>query len=153
MAKLSVMDLAFFLTETDASPKHVGGLLMFRKPAKAAANYVEQVVAEYAGNINEIRAPFNQIIKFSRFSAPQWQVDNQFNIENHVFFHTLSGNDFRDSLYAEVSELHSIRLDKSRPMWEMHDFKASMTNALRSTPSSTTPTRTALPCPHGWSIA
>ncbi|WP_344931507.1 wax ester/triacylglycerol synthase family O-acyltransferase [Zhongshania borealis] len=123
MAKLSIMDLAFFLTETDASPKHVGGLLMFRKPTKADAGYVEQVVAEYAGNINEMRAPFNQIIKFSRFSAPQWQVDSQFNIENHVFFHTLAGHDFRESLYAEVSELHSTRLDKSRPMWEMHVFQ------------------------------
>jgi len=120
MAKLSIMDLAFFLTETDASPKHVGGLLMFRKPAKAAANYVENLVAEYAGNISEIRAPFNQIVKFGTFTAPQWQTDSQFDIENHVFFHTIGGDDFRESLYELVGELHSIRMDRTRPMWEMH---------------------------------
>ena len=120
MAKLSVMDLAFFLTETDASPKHVGGLLMFRKPAKAPANYVEQLVDEYAGNIDEIRAPFNQIIQFSAFSAPRWKCDLDFDINNHVFFHTISGDDFRESLYDLIGNLHSVRMDRARPMWEMH---------------------------------
>lgn len=120
MAKLSVMDLAFFLTETDASPKHVGGLLMFRKPAKAPANYVEQVVEEYAGNVDEIRAPFNQIIQFSAFSAPRWKCDLDFDISNHIFFHTIEGTDFRESLYELIGDLHSSRMDRARPMWEMH---------------------------------
>ncbi|WP_295877290.1 wax ester/triacylglycerol synthase family O-acyltransferase [uncultured Zhongshania sp.] len=120
MAKLSVMDLAFFLTETDASPKHVGGLLMFRKPANASESYVEQLVNEYAGNIEEIRAPFNQIIQFSAISAPRWRCDLDFDINNHVFYHRIEGHDFRESLYDLIGDLHSIRMDRSRPMWEMH---------------------------------
>ncbi|WP_269619771.1 wax ester/triacylglycerol synthase family O-acyltransferase [Zhongshania sp. BJYM1] len=120
MAKLSIMDLAFFLTETDASPKHVGGLLMFRKPNNAPANYVEQLVDEYAGNIDEIRAPFNQIIKFSAFSAPHWMSDTNFDIANHVFFHNIDGSDFRECLYDLVGNLHNIRMNRERPMWEMH---------------------------------
>ncbi|MGJ8687803.1 MAG: wax ester/triacylglycerol synthase family O-acyltransferase, partial [Spongiibacteraceae bacterium] len=63
MAKLSLMDLGFFVTESDASPKHVGGLLMFRKPEKAAKDYVETLIQEYVGDTNEITEPFNQIIK------------------------------------------------------------------------------------------
>ncbi|CAA0094312.1 putative diacyglycerol O-acyltransferase tgs2 [Zhongshania aliphaticivorans] len=120
MAKLSVMDLAFFLTETDASPKHVGGLLMFRKPAKPVVNYVEKLVEEYAGNIDEIKAPFNQIIQFSTFSAPSWKCDVNFNINNHIFYHTIDGDDFRESLYELIGTLHSVRMNRERPMWEMH---------------------------------
>jgi diacylglycerol O-acyltransferase len=120
MAKLSIMDSGFFLTETDASPKHVGGLLMFSKPAMAAADYVEKLIEEYACNIDEIRAPFNQIVQFSIFSAPRWVCDNNFDINNHVFYHQIEGDDFRDSLYELIGNLHSVRMDRSRPMWEMH---------------------------------
>lgn len=120
MAKLSIMDLGFFLTETDASPKHVGGLLMFSKPATAADDYVEKLVEEYACNIDEIRAPFNQIIQFPIFRAPSWECDKNFDINNHVFYHQIDGDDFRDSLYDLIGNLHSVRMDRSRPMWEMH---------------------------------
>lgn len=120
MAKLSLMDLAFFITETESSPKHVGGMMMFRKPAKAGADFVETAVREYVGGNDDIRAPFDQVIKFSRFSAPQWQQASQFNVDDHVFFHTLEGDDFRDSLYPLIGELHTPMMDREKPMWEMH---------------------------------
>ena len=68
MTKLSIMDLAFFLTETEDSPKHVGGMMMFRKPAKAGADFVDKAVREYVGSNEDIQAPFNQIIKFGGLS-------------------------------------------------------------------------------------
>jgi hypothetical protein len=46
MAKLSMMDLAFFLTETEASPKHVGGMMMFRKNNNAPDNFVNTAFME-----------------------------------------------------------------------------------------------------------
>ncbi len=120
MAKLSLMDLAFFLTETEASPKHVGGMMMFRKPPKAGPDFVEKAVREYVGCNADIRPPFNQVVKFSTFSTPSWQDAADFNIEDHVFSHRLEGRDFRESLYELIGELHSPKMERDRPMWEIH---------------------------------
>ncbi len=120
MAKLSIMDLAFFLTETEASPKHVGGMMMFRKPANAGADFVKKAVMEYVGSEKDVRPPFNQVICFKRFSAPSWETDNNFDIQNHIFFHQLEGDSFRDSLYKLVGELHSPVMSREKPMWEIH---------------------------------
>ena len=42
MSRLSFLDLAFFLTESEASPKHVAGLSLFKKPPGSAANWVHK---------------------------------------------------------------------------------------------------------------
>ena len=47
MSKLSLLDLGFFIAETEASPKHVGGLLIFKRPAKSAAAFVKNLYEEY----------------------------------------------------------------------------------------------------------
>ena len=120
MSTLSMLDLGFFLTETDASPKHVGGLMIFRKPSAADTNFVRDVLADFIGDVSDIRAPFDQIIRASLFKPPHWHSDPGFNIDEHVFFHRLKGEDFRDELYSLVGELHSLRLDRSKPMWEIH---------------------------------
>lgn len=120
MAKLSLMDLGFFVTESDASPKHVGGLLMFRKPEKAAKDYVETLIQEYVGDTNEITEPFNQIIKFSAISLPHWETAADLKVEDHIFFHQVEGDSFRDAVYELTGKLHSPKLDRERPMWEIH---------------------------------
>ena len=120
MTKLSIMDLAFFLTETEASPKHVGGMMMFRKPAKAGPDFVDSVVREYVGSNDDIRAPFNQIIKFGGLSAPRWVNAPDFDIDDHLYHHQLDGDDFRDELYMLVGQLHSPKMERDKPMWEVH---------------------------------
>ena len=120
MAKLSIMDLAFFATETEASPKHVGGVMLFRKPANAPAGFVESAVRDYVGCADDVQAPFNQLIEFGRFSFPHWSRDPNFHIDNHIFHHTLEGDDFRDSLYELAGQLHSPVLPRDKPMWEVH---------------------------------
>ena len=63
MSRLSFLDLAFFLTESENSPKHVAGLLIFKKPSGTAANWVQNLAQEFA-EFDEPRAPFNQVIDF-----------------------------------------------------------------------------------------
>ncbi|MBD2859784.1 wax ester/triacylglycerol synthase family O-acyltransferase [Spongiibacter sp. KMU-158] len=120
MSKLSIMDLAFFLTESDASPKHIGGLMMFRKPAKAPANFVQQAVEQYVGTADDVGAPFNQVINFTNLTGPCWETAINFDVKEHIHYHTLEGDDFRDSLYELVGDLHGPILSRDKPMWEMH---------------------------------
>lgn len=120
MSKLSLLDLAFFIAESDASPKHVGGLLLFKKPPKAGATYVKKLYQEYLG-ATEVKAPFNRVIHFSLTGLPRWKTQSEVDLSQHIFYHKLArGHNDRSALYAFVSGLHTPRLDRSRPLWEMH---------------------------------
>lgn len=120
MTTLSMMDLAFLLTESDASPKHVGGMMLFRKPANAGKEFVRRTVRQYLGETQDIRAPFNQVISAGLFRPPHWQTDFHFNIDDHLHFHQVEGDDFRDAVYELVGQLHSPKMRRDRPMWEFH---------------------------------
>lgn len=120
MSKLSLLDLAFFIAESHASPKHVGGLLLFKKPPKAGATYVKKLYQEYL-SATEVKAPFNRVIHFSLTGLPRWKTQSEVDLSQHIFYHKLArGQNDRSDLYALVSQLHQPRLERSRPLWEMH---------------------------------
>ena len=120
MSKLSLLDLGFFIAETEASPKHVAGLLIFKRPPKSTPAFAKNLFKEYLA-ANDVKPPFNRVIQFSMGSWPSWRSVEKLDMAQHVFFHTLpkGGND-RTALYAFVSKLHTPMLDRSRPLWEVH---------------------------------
>ncbi len=120
MSKLSLLDLGFFIAETEASPKHVAGLLIFKRPPKTTATFVKSLYRQYLAS-DEVQAPYNQVIDFFRGGLPQWRQAEQVDMAQHVFFHKLpkGGND-RQALYDFVSRLHEPMLDRARPLWALH---------------------------------
>lgn len=119
MSKLSLLDLGFFVAETQASPKHVAGLLICRRPKKSNAAFVKNLYKEYL-TFTDVKAPFNQCIHFALKSLPDWKTVDV-DLTQHIFFHTLpKDNCDRKGLYAFVSTLHTPMLNRSRPLWEMH---------------------------------
>lgn len=120
MSKLSLLDLGFFIAESEASPKHVGGLLICRKPRAAGAGFVKNLFQDYLAS-TDVKAPFNKVIHFSLSALPQWQQADKVDLAQHVFYHRLpkDKND-RQALYDFVSKLHTPMLDRSRPLWEVH---------------------------------
>ena len=120
MSKLSLLDLGFFIAETAASPKHVGGLLIFKRPPKAPAAFVKNLYRAYLA-ATDVKPPFNRIIQFSMNALPHWQATDAIDMNQHVFYHVLpKGQADRKSVYDFVSKLHTPMLDRSRPLWEVH---------------------------------
>jgi len=120
MSKLSLMDLAFFIAESEASPKHVAGLLICKPPAKTRRGFARRLYKQYLG-FTEVQPPFNRVIQFSLTALPAWRDAEAVDLTQHVFFHTLpAGANARADLYKLVSELHTPLLDRSRPLWELH---------------------------------
>jgi len=120
MSKLSLLDLGFFIAESEASPKHVGGLLIFKRPARSAAAFVKNLYREYL-TFTDVKPPFNRVINFSLSAMPHWQATTTVDLNQHVFYHTLpKSNNDRKALYDFVSKLHTPMLDRSRPLWEVH---------------------------------
>lgn len=120
MPKLSLLDLGFFIAETEASPKHVGGLLVCRRPARAATTFAKKLFEELL-TFTEVMPPFNQVINFAFTPMPQWQDADSVDLSQHIFYHKLKrGHNDREALYDFVAKLHEPMLDRSRPLWQVH---------------------------------
>lgn len=118
MRKLSLMDLAFFVAESEDSPKHVAGLLLCKKPAKSPSNYAKKLLESlWDSNIAE---PFDQVINFFGPLGPHWETCQDFSFDNHIFYHRASKVISWDEAREKVAELHEPMLDRSRPLWEFH---------------------------------
>ena len=86
MRRLSALDLAFFLAETEGSPKHVAGLMLFRKPGGAARNFCRKLVEELKSS-DRLTEPFNLVIEFVGLRGPHWKPCENFDIDEHIFYH------------------------------------------------------------------
>ena len=120
MTKLSLLDLGFFIAETEASPKHVGGLLICKRPQKSSPGFVKSLYREYL-TFTDVKPPFNSVISLSLRAMPHWQEAPAVDLDQHVFYHKLpKANSDRQGLYDLVARLHTPMLDRSRPLWELH---------------------------------
>lgn len=93
MTKLSLLDVAFFIAESKASPKHVGGLMICKRPPRAKTSFAADLFREYL-TFTDVQPPFNRIIRFSLtaiLAARQLMIEQMLG-----------------------------ELDRSRPLWEVH---------------------------------
>src|SRR5690349_4516391 len=115
MSQLSLLDLGFLITESEASPKHVAGLLIFKRPSGARATFAKKLYEEYLA-ATHLEAPFNRILGYSLTALPHWAECAEIDMEQHVFFHKMAkGANSREDLYQLVAELHTPVLDRTRP--------------------------------------
>ncbi len=119
MKKLSVLDLAFFLAESEGSPKHVAGLLLFKKPAKCPADFTGKLVEELKTH-DKVTEPFNLVINFIGWKGPHWKRCSAFCIDEHVFYHRPEKAITWEEVKELVTQLHEPLMDRSRPLWEFH---------------------------------
>jgi WS/DGAT/MGAT family acyltransferase len=119
MSRLTFLDLAFFLTESADSPKHVAGLMIFKKPAGSSARWVHNLAQEFSAHDDPV-APFNQVIDFRSFGGPRWRTAEDFRIEEHLFYHNPESVLSERELFAYCAGLHEPLMDRSKPMWEFH---------------------------------
>jgi WS/DGAT/MGAT family acyltransferase len=118
MPSLSYYDYAFLLTETADSPKHVAGLQTFRPPESYQGNFVEDLMA--ALQERPAGPPFNFKLKGSLLGKPEWVEDENFDLDYHLRRSRLPRPGSRRQLMELVSRLHSVLLDRQRPLWEIH---------------------------------
>lgn len=119
MSRLSLLDLVFFLIETEASPKHVAGLMIFEKPEGSNPGWVKQLTAQLQSH-DQPTPPFNQVINFRALGGPAWRTTDHFDIEDHVIYHEPKHILSEEQLFAYVSKLHEPVMDRNKPLWEFH---------------------------------
>jgi WS/DGAT/MGAT family acyltransferase len=117
--RLNPLDSAWLFTESRATPNHVGGLLQFRLPPQAAADFMRQLMADFRQHRN-FTAPWNRRLKhaFNKNPVPVWVEDEDIDLEYHVRHAALPWPGGERELGELVGRLQSTPLDLSRPPWE-----------------------------------
>jgi WS/DGAT/MGAT family acyltransferase len=121
MGLVAAPDLPFLLTESRATPMHVGGLQVFELPPDAGPGWLrEQFEAMLAHT--DIAPLFRQRPYRSWRTGGQWawREDDELDIEYHVRHSALPEPGRVRELLALGSRLHGTLLDRQRPLWEFH---------------------------------
>jgi len=119
MRNLSALDLAFFMFESDGSPKHVAGLMKCKKPEKCLANYGRKLVEELK-TFDDLVEPFNLVIQFIGWKGPHWIRCENYSADEHIFYHGGKKATTWTEVKKFVSGLHEPVMDRSKPLWEYH---------------------------------
>ena len=120
MAKLNTQDASFLMLESPDSPMHIGFLLTFKLPKSAPGDYMQKLHAKLACFAVDVE-PFNLRLApkegFGKL-APQWEVDDKIDLDYHLRHEALPWPGGERELGLVISRLHSLPLERSRPLWE-----------------------------------
>jgi WS/DGAT/MGAT family acyltransferase len=119
MRRLSFLDLAFFIMESEASPKHVGGLSIYSIPEGEGKTWVRGYFEDQLSR-REIKPPFNYLIDFKALGGPCWREDEEPDIRNHLYYQRSKRVMSDEALYELTARLHEPLMDRSKPLWEFH---------------------------------
>jgi diacylglycerol O-acyltransferase / wax synthase len=117
--RLNPLDAAWIMTETRATPNHVGGLLIFKLPEGAPRDFLRRLMHDFR-NCSGFTAPWNRRLKtgFNLNPLPEWIEDEDIDLEYHVRHGALPWPGGERELGELVGRLQSTPMDLSRPPWE-----------------------------------
>lgn len=118
---LGVVDAGLLMLESAATPMHIGGVQVLRRPPGAGKDFMRKL-RDYVKGFPVSGAPFNYRFapRVGTLGLPAWEVVDRVNLEEHVFQHALPWPGGDRELMELISRLNSGPLDRSRPLWEHH---------------------------------
>lgn len=120
--KISFLDKMFWITESQANPKHVAAFQLLEIPTNAGANYVEHLFEELHCFSKAI-SPFDcKVVSFLGFPIKLKPVE-QISMDYHVQLHTLDDLNNRADLHKFIAQLHESKLERDKPLWQYHLIK------------------------------
>lgn len=119
--RMKPLDSVWLMMESADTPMHVGVLAIFRKPARAPADYMRSCAQQMREHKNPV-APWNLRLAERRVTsvAPRLVEDRDFDLDYHFRHSALPEPGGERELGVVVSRMHSQALDRSRPLWEFH---------------------------------
>jgi WS/DGAT/MGAT family acyltransferase len=115
---IPMLDLMFFVSESVDNPRHVGSVLIFKKPARGGAGTVREIFEAYRRQPPQ--APFNRIPVFRKTGLPLWQEVERIDPSHHVLHIALPAPGTDDQLHELIADLHAPILERHRPGWKVY---------------------------------
>lgn len=119
--KLNPTDAFFLQVERAAAPMHIGSLARFALPQGRGAEYILEVVQNMRSHAITAE-PFNYRLVQGAMGRwkPAWEIEEDIDLDYHIRHSALPQPGGERELAILISRLHSIPLDRARPLWEMH---------------------------------
>lgn len=112
----------FWLTESEANPKHVAGLQILEIPQGAPANYIDRLFAELQ-RFDKAASPFNCRVRSILAYPIKFTPLNNLDMEYHLQLHEIEDISNKPDLHKFVATLHETWLDRDKPLWQYHLIK------------------------------
>jgi len=122
MKHLSIVDGAFLHMESAEMPMHVGSLNLFEPPAGYSGEGFYEAVKAHVAKRMHLAAVFTRKLALMPFDLanPVWIHDDDIDLDYHVRYMVLPKPGSIEQLEALAARLHSMLLDRSRPLWEFY---------------------------------
>ena len=120
MKKLSGIDATFLYMETNETPMHISSLLLC-EPVQDGESPYEALKSQIVSRLHEIPS-FHRKLKHTPFyiDHPVWVEAEIVDLDYHIKHARLPEPGTLDQLRAIVQGLHSITLDRERPLWQFY---------------------------------
>ena len=119
MGYLNQLDTSFLRMESERTPMHVAGLMVFTLPENAEPHYLQDLYDAISKSPVNLY-PFNCKLKEGTLGiASSWEEDENIDIDYHVRHSALPFPGGEKELGILVARLHSHPMDLSRPPWEL----------------------------------
>ncbi len=120
MQQLSALDAMFAYTETNTTPMHIGGLVIY-DPSTAPGGKVrfKDILHYVEGRLDGARIFRQKMVRVPLdLDHPYWVEDEDFDLEYHVRHIALpKPGDWRQ-LCIQAARIYSRPLDMNKPLWE-----------------------------------
>ena len=122
MKHLSIVDGAFLHMESAEMPMHVGSLNLFEPPAGYSGEGFYEAVKAHVAKRMHMAPVFTRKLALMPFDLanPVWIHDDDIDLDYHVRTMVLPKPGTFEQLEALAARLHSMLLDRSRPLWEFY---------------------------------
>lgn len=117
--KISFLDRAFWITESDHNPKHVACLQLLELPENAEVDYLPKLLA-HLRCFDKPSSPFNTIVEDMLGFPLRLVKVRELDMQYHVQLHELDNVEDKAALNRFVARLHEPRLDRNKPLWQYH---------------------------------
>ena len=114
--RLTAVDASFLAQEVENAHMHVGALLIFEGPPPDYEDFCNQIRSRL-----HLTPRYRQKLAFPPLETgrPLWVDDRTFNLQYHVRHTALPSPGSEEQLRALTARVHSQRLDRTKPLWEL----------------------------------
>ncbi|MFT7687736.1 MAG: diacylglycerol O-acyltransferase [Candidatus Azotimanducaceae bacterium] len=120
MQKLTGIDASFLYMETDETPMHISSLLIC-EPKKEGENAFEALKAQIVERLHEIPSFHRKLFNTPFYiDHPVWVDADVVDLDYHIKHARLPEPGSVEQLRMVVQGLHSLTLDRDRPLWQFY---------------------------------
>ncbi len=124
MKQLSGIDATFLYMETKETPMHVAGLTLLELPKGMKGGFHKHFVEFFKTRVHLIPAFSVKLAKTSfQLDHPGWVDAGELDWDYHIQKIKLPKPGNMAQIEALVAELHELRLDRKKPLWQFTIFE------------------------------